>query len=289
MSNVVVVDDAVSDPLVQYVTSHPELHIEVKRLSGFLSEHGIEFRDGLAHFAKQQPRFRGEASRALRGRLLNRVVTVSPTTIAALDSDKGVLLPGLVSNAYEFLLSEYQVNLAAHRCYSTVGRQLDLPSQWKTLTRALPGLVTPKYRHAFATEAISIAGFERPIFKSPFDLYNWKPNTPVSENESMDAFVVDRPQGCPVLTYCLGSRISIHSLETENVSLSSHCTQRLLRLAAQVISNFDTDIGEMLWFITEEACVFAAFSHRLFAASRMSTFSANTNEYLAEHFGLNEA
>jgi hypothetical protein len=278
-SGVLIVDDAMTDPLAEVGKALGDEGIEVLRLSDFVRREGFDFDPEAADLRRL--RTSGSAEPEQR-RVLDRVVTVSTMSLSQFDGGERLLRPGQLSFAYETLLGEIGCAPDAGAAYSTVGKVLPLPTQWRLVSQNLPELAVPAYKHGYGPEMVPADDFEKPIFKSPFDLYSWKTNERPDE-VVWDQFIVEAPGGTPVLSYFLGSNAIVSSLRAE-VELEPESAARLSNLTLEIGRLFRAQVGEILWFVEGDKVVFAAFSHLLAAARRHGQFAEAAEGYLREFF-----
>jgi hypothetical protein len=274
-----IVDDAANDPLAEVGSALGEDGIEVLRLSDFVRREGFDFDPDSADLRRVR---RGGPAGPESLRILDRVVAISPFTLSQFDGGERLLRPGQLSFAYESLLREKGRAPDDGVAYSTVGKVLPLPTQWRLVLQNFPDVGVPAYKHGYGPEVVPAEDFERPIFKSPFDLYSWKTNER-PEEVVWDQFIVEAPAGTPVLSYFLGSTVIVSSLRAE-VELEPRSVDRLSNLTLGIGRLFGADVGEILWFIDGDELTFAAFSHQLAAARRHGQFAQAAEGFLRETF-----
>lgn len=278
-SGVMIVDDAVSDALAEVgaALGQEGLALEVLRLTDFVRQEGFEF-DGETAVLRRV----GQSGRtgSQRRRVLDRVVEISPYSLSRFDGGEGLLRRGQLSSAYEALLAEKGCAPADDAAYSTVGKLLPLPSQWRIVSRAFSEVSIPSYKHGYGPEVVPSEDFRNPIFKTPFDLYSWKANER-PEGAVMDQFIVDAPEGTPILSYFLGSNVTVSSLRAET-ELDPELVDSLSKLTLRMAQLFRAEVGEILWFVDGDEVVFAAFSHFLAAARRHEPFAEGARCFLRD-------
>jgi hypothetical protein len=135
--------------------------------------------------------------------------------------------------------------------------------------KAIPGISLPQFKYGYGPELVDASDIEAPIFKSPFDLYTWRPNTPTEKEDPVDVFVVDRPRGRPLNAFFCGQHVGMKWLD-EPSDVDANTRTSLTPLVLGVKDVFTAFIGETLWFVHGNEITFASFSHHAFAAQRYS-------------------
>jgi hypothetical protein len=270
MSAVLVLDDAVGDPIADVLTRHPIDGLAIVQLSDFLKTNGVAYDNES-----------GRLTRALNqsesyDRILDRVVEISPLAIENFSGGKSSLQRGQLYSAYEELKTKTEM-LSEGRQYTGLGKLVPLPTQWFIIAKNLPHVATPSFRYGYGPEVIDAEGLREPIHKSPFDLYTWKPNERV-EGFIWDDFIVSRPAGKPVLAYKLNDSVKVEALDGSEVGPTS--CDLLANLTVEALDLFSANIGEVLWFLDDDRAVFAAFSHFLAGAAKSPQFENEARRYL---------
>ncbi|MCJ2189055.1 hypothetical protein [Novosphingobium beihaiensis] len=270
---VIIVDDESQEPIT--ATIQDELgcnKISVWPLSNLFCDVGIQFSYGEMVRNTITP-----PDRNLNiSRIFDRVVEITPATARNIDSS-GLTTVGMVSAAYQAVLNNFRYEISEHPQYSTVGRVVPLFSQWLYVKKFFPHLSIPDYAYGYGPEIVNFDHLDRAVHKSPFDLYSWIPNGP-DKNMTNDHFVVSRPKGRPILSYCVGEEVSVVDLSNQK---ALHC-EDIHILTRRVATIFGTKIGEILWFKEGPELTFASFSHKLFASSKTSDFRNRAQSVLSE-------
>lgn len=279
MHNLIVCDDFVADPLAQAAGELAGSNApRPVKLSEFLQLQGFGF-DAMTGQMQRQHRPAGD----WQARILDRVIEVSRKTVEMFDGGKGVLERGQIYACYEDALREHAAGSGAARQYSTVGRLVPLPTQWHLIQQAGLGVSVPDYLYGYGPTPVDASGFTRPVFKSPFDLYHWRPDE-AEPGDIWDQFVVESPQGAAVLVYFLGQRYCVAALRDGEKAIARDQASTLIALSQRVAQTFSAEIGEVLWYVSGDEIVFAAFSHFLNGAPRTDQFPARARDYLSEYF-----
>lgn len=286
MLNLIVCDDFVGDPLTDVAASLSEPGApQFIRLSDFLKREGCYYNSDDATLCRH-PVAVGETHDGSPVRILDRVIEVSPKTVEVIGADEGLLHRGQILDRYQAILASHDTPQPEMR-YSTVGRLHPLPTQWYLVERAGLPVATPVYRYGYGPTPIDTDDLSAPIFKSPFDLYKWKPNEPPDqEGELWDQFAVDLPAGVPVLTYFLGETRALHFLKEADELPPEHVCRGLFAQMAAVATLFGSPVaGEVLWYVDGENVTFAAFSHFLSGAAQTPSFAADAEAFFRSYFG----
>lgn len=280
MKNLIVCDDFVTDPLAQAAAGLAEAGApRVVLLSDFLSDQGFAF-DALTG---QMQRRSAAAPAPEPCRILDRVVEVSRKTVDVFDGGAGLLQRGQILACYETALHEHAAGPGANRQYATVGRLLPLPTQWHLIEQAGLGVSVPDYLYGYGPTPVDASGLERPVFKSPYDLYHWRPNEP-EPGDVWDQFLVESPQGAPVLVDFFEDRFTVTALREGCEDIARDKAERLINLSQRAAEVFGAAHGEVLWYIGDDKILFAAFSHFLKGAARTGAFTDHARDYLADFF-----
>jgi hypothetical protein len=278
MLNVIVCDDFQPDPLAQVAQSLPDgTAPRVVMLSDFLDSNGFAFDAGSGQMRRSVPSRESGAQR-----ILDRVVEVSLKTVAEFDGAKDTLQRGQVYASYETVLNERGLS-GAERQYSTVGRLLPLPTQWRLVGQAGLPVSTPRFLYGYGPMPVDTSTLQRPTFKSPYDLYHWRSNQP-EEGEIWDQFVVESPEGAPVLVSFLGEDYAVNALRKGEELVAEEHSAPLVSLSRRIADVFGAKLGEVLWYVNGDHIMFAAFSHYLKGASLTPGFSSRAAAFLEDYF-----
>jgi hypothetical protein len=280
----VISDDAVEEQISRSLEASPGVPWRISRskVSDFLRANGATFSDEDGLFHHQRPA--AGASASAQPIILNRVVEVSDQTLKALGGENSLLARGLVTSALDHVLSGYKKVIGTPGVCSPVGHLVPLVSQWKLIGKKVPGLRTPEYKYGYGPEPIDAAAFARPIWKSPFDFYSWKvSDTPPAVH--WDSFVVNRPEGTPLLLYFFGKAWDAQLL-APGQALPEELKGRLRELVPALQETFGAFSGESLMFADGPVLTFASFSHYFSAASRQAHFQSVLLEGLAAELPL---
>lgn len=275
---VCIVDDAAPEPLFDALQDLLGVDsVDVWPLSNLIRDAGIRFIEGRVEFSTQLHWPEG----TLLSHILDRAVEITRATTKNAAQKTGLIYSsacsiGLVSSALQHILKKYQGWSVENCQYSTVGKVLPLHLQWLCVERALPDIKTPSYLYGYGPEVVNFADFENPICKSPFDLYSWKTVNNLDKS-ALDKFIVERPKGSPVLSFCIEDLIFVCDPST-GLELTD---DRIIQFTRDVARLFcrTTRIAEILWFIDEDRVTFAAFSHKLFSAVRTKIFQNRADEF----------
>ena len=278
MSAILVLDDAVGDPIADVLTRHPIDGLAIVPLSDFLKASGVAYDEDSGRLTKLS------LKDGTYDRVLDRVVEISPLAIENFAGGKSSLQRGQLYSAYEELMAETET-LSERRQYTGLGKLVPLPTQWFIIAKNLPHVATPSFRYGYGPEVIDAEGLREPIHKSPFDLYTWKPNER-AEGFIWDDFIVSRPAGRPFLAYRLNERVIIEALDSGEIDPGS-CSD-LANLTGEALDLFSANIGEVLWFLDGDRPVFAAFSHFLAGAAKSPQFENEARRYLGSFMPGNE-
>lgn len=278
MSAILVLDDAVGDPIADVLTRHPIDGLAIVQLSDFLKASGVAYDEDSGRLTKLS------LKDGTHDRVLDRVVEISPLAIENFAGGKSSLQRGQLYSAYEELMAETET-LSERRQYTGLGKLVPLPTQWFIIAKNLPHVATPSFRYGYGPEVIDAEGLREPIHKSPFDLYTWKPNER-AEGFIWDDFIVSRPAGRPFLAYRLNERVIIEALDGGEIDPGS-CSD-IANLTVEALDLFSANIGEVLWFLDGDRPVFAAFSHFLAGAAKSPQFENEARRYLGSFMPGNE-
>ena len=278
MSAILVLDDVIGDPIADVLTRYPIEGWAIVQLSDFLKARGVIYDDESGRLAKLP------LENASHHRVLDRVVEISPLAIENFAGGKSSLQRGQLYSAYERLIAGTET-LSERRQYTGLGKLLPLPTQWFIIAQNLPHVATPYFRYGYGPEIIDAEELCEPIYKSPFDLYTWKPNERV-EGSIWDDFIVSRPAGRPILAYKLTENVKVEALDGGEIDSTS--SDVLADLTVETLELFSANIGEVLWFLDGDRPVFAAFSHFLAGAAKSPEFENEARKYLSGFILVNE-
>jgi hypothetical protein len=262
----VVYDDAVGDPIVDVLLKEPISGVESIALSEFLGLCQVRVDPDLALLSEPSGQMH---------HVIDRVVEISSQTILRIGGGVDITR-GQVFSVYESILAT-GVPLEPSRKYCSMGQLFPLPTQWELLRQSYPDLLFPQYIYGYGPENIDPSECVDPIFKSPFDLYSWRPNCR-PEGNVWDEFVVSRPRGRPIISYRVGSSTIVESLDGDGID--SVLKALLTDLTKRVLQSFSASIGEVLWFAEEGRVVFAAFSMFLAGAAKSPKFAGVARAYV---------
>ena len=211
------------------------------------------------------------------------MVEVSQKTVVEFDGAKDLLQRGQVFACYEAVLNESGLS-GADRQYSTVGRLLPLPTQWRLVGQAGLPVTTPRFLYGYGPMPVDASTLERPTYKSPYDLYHWRANQPEEEGEIWDQFVVESPEGAPLLVSFLGEDYAVNALRKGEEQIAQDVSATLVALSRRIAGLFGAKLGEVLWYVNGAEIMFASFSHFLKGASLTPGFSIRAAAFLEDYF-----
>lgn len=264
-----ITDDAFDDPVIAHFEKACGGAPRVKRtrLSDLLKSHGFH----VSREGELKRRDRAAAKKRAAGearRVIDRVIEISGETIRNLGDTNGILTRGIMSCAYQMLLSRVIGMEPRGASYATVGTLVPLFTQWRIVRETVPSVEVPEFLYGYGPEEVDVSSMHDPLFKSPFDIYNWRQSAP-PDDEPFDVFVVDKPAGRPIMSYFLFDEIHVHGLHDPASDLESALEARIRNATGRIASAFRGDMGEILWFAQADSLVFAAYSHALNAAARL--------------------
>lgn len=234
---------------------------EVVSLSDFLVEAGVNFDGNSGNLHWDQAVFHTQFPDAPARRICNRVVGISMETVTALDEHQEVLSSNLVFHSYARILQEFAQVWGVPGIYSPVGNLLPLNLQWHRFNTKISDIGTPRFVYGFGFQKVDVHDFQQPIWKSPFDLYGWKPAEELNVNR-IHPFVVDRPVGDPLVLYFAGDSAEVFALGPQR-DVDERTKERLIQCTGEIKNMFGAFMGEALFFADEKRLTFAAFSHYL--------------------------
>jgi hypothetical protein len=176
-----------------------QVSAELLELSRFLTKAGIAFNRDSGYLAWDQDILAQNFPDYRSRDICNRVVSISKQTPRVLDGNTEILPPSLVLHSFALVLKQFRHVWGEPGKYSSVGDLLPLNLQWHVFKSRIIDIATPNFAYGFGFAKLDTNDFLQPIWKSPFDFYNWKPNDG-GQNE-IHPFVVDRPAGYPILLY----------------------------------------------------------------------------------------
>jgi hypothetical protein len=234
---------------------------EVVTLSDFLLKAGVQFDADSGSLKWDQEIFHEHFQDARSRRICNRVVSIGKQTMAALDSHQHVISSNLVFSQYARLLQEFSQVWGTPGMYSPVGHLLPLNLQWRLFAARIRDISTPKFVYGFGTEKVDVSDFRQPIWKSPFDVYGWKPAEEINVPR-LHPFVVDKPSGYPVILFFAGEAAAVFPLGSPH-DVDDRVRERLINRTNDIKNMFGAFMGETLFFLDQDELTFAAFSHYL--------------------------
>ncbi|OQS11257.1 hypothetical protein B0T37_07360 [Chromobacterium violaceum] len=155
--------------------------------------------------------------------------------------------------------------------YALCGDYLPLFLQWKRASGLSFPLATPRYDYAFGRAYPEVGDFSSVVYKSPFDLRGWKPNSP--PDAMWHTFSVERPKGVPVACAVLGDGVLFNP--GGDVAIPDWLGEASVAIARL----FGACFGEILYFINGESACFASFSHFISSTWDAARFDALLGEY----------
>lgn len=161
---------------------------------------------------------------------------------------------------------------------------LPLNSQWFLLAKQeLKGVSFPRFVYGFGKVQPPLDGFEDPLQKSVWSLFDWKSESTLSEAEaSWHKFFVDRPKGAPVVVTFVGRSVGFIFPRGE-VELDSKVKQRYAALVKAAGEQFQSRMGEMLTYLQPDGMiVFCAFTPLMETSGRCGWFE----DFLITGLGL---
>ena len=264
MHFLIVRDDSIPDAFYAAAADGIELCRELK-ISEFLLSHGCHYDNDSGCFQVDGPVAKDIEILKI-GLLINRVVEVSKESCLNL-ANRGIAPSrGQVNHAYSILLKMYSQAPAQLQQYSTVGTLVPLFTQWRMIQNHISGISTPDYRYGYGPEIIDAEGFLRPIYTTPFHLYDWRPNSPMIDPPN-DTFIIERPLGDPLLAFFCGDHVSMRWI-AEGSPADKALPDGFGDIVLSVKDIFGAWAGESLWFVDSDRITFASFSHRLSAAQQ---------------------
>ena len=214
-STIIVIDDVSPDGCAERAAKLLERHTnaETITLSQFLKSSGFSYDHRIGMLVRDPVAAAEFTARASETRLLNRVVEISNDTCnALLDPERphgpDTLPARFVFAAYVSLFGAFKHVLGRPGRYSPVGHLLPLDLQWYEVGKRRRDVGVPRY--AYSQFVAGPIDFERPIWTTAYDLYNWKVNA-TPELASLHPFVVERPEGQPVMVYFIGGESAAFS------------------------------------------------------------------------------
>jgi hypothetical protein len=263
MMNTIVVDSANGDAVAAHIAAvlSDRGGAEIVTLPEFLIGAGVWFDADNGTLIRDQGRCTERFEQTRSHRICNRVVSISDQTLVALGDQQYVSSTSLVFSHYAGLLQEFDHVWGTPGLYSPVGNLLPLNMQWRLFTERIHDIGTPRFVYGFGAEKVDVSDFHQPLWKSPFDLYTWKPAETINMPR-FHPFVVDRPAGKPVILYFVGDAAEVFSLGPD-YTVDGRTRAMLLKYASEIRSMFRAFIGEALFFVHEQELTFAGFSHYL--------------------------
>ena len=275
MKNVIVYDGVAVDPVCRAVMAEPVEGVEVVNLLPFMRGMGCTLDEEAGRMSIP--------SEPEEMKVLDRVVEVGPETVDDFGRNVTFLSRGHVQECYARVLADVD-GTSRRGLYSTVGTLVPLPTQWALVERAGLPVLIPEFRHAYGPVQIDAEGFERPIYKSPYDLYGWRPNE-APKGRTYDQLIVERPAGEAIVGWAFGDEVRCTAPDG-GPAADPAAAEAVAQLMPSVLRVFGAAIGEALWFAEPgEAPTFASFSHSFYGAKGAVEFPALARGYVARHFG----
>lgn len=266
-------DSSYRDPLVEILRQQFVEQVEIQQIATWIENNGYSFDPRQGRLTQHQPP-KDQPARAL----IDRVSRVAPQTLAQIDGHTGLLFEGQVLAIHETILQQPPWIATQVLSASPMARQ-PLPVQWALIRQATPpvgAIATPEYQHGYGMERVSEHRFARPIHKSPFDLYQWRPNPKPTQEQDLihDHFIVNRPEGRPIMTWFVNDRVFIqaNTVSRDDEIRDVGDPDQLLTLTRHIQTLFGEHMGEILWFMTAQTTTFAAFSAHCWTAQHQPMF-----------------
>ena len=198
--NTLLFSSNMQDPISDVVLRSPEkfdIHqtIDIDQLTSTLSL-DVCPEDGISRVAERSTLDATLASFNRQGTLINRCHFHNELEF----STENMVSEYFVTFRHKIaaFIDSFKHTTAKAGLYSVIGDNLPLYLQWKVVHDKGIAVKTPAYHYAFASEPPHIEKFTNPIYTNPFVVDNWQVNTPPQKN--WHTFVVDRPEGKPVLS-----------------------------------------------------------------------------------------
>lgn len=260
MHTAIIIDEAYGDAAADSIKAvlSKSGTSEIRTLSEFLLDAGVHVDEESGYLTKHDVEFGRRYGDQYA--VCNRVVDISEKTMSVLDGTRDILKPNFVLTAYAHLLQEMPKVWGALTPYPA-GKSLPLYLQWRAFAAHVRDIETPRFAYAFGAEEPTIGEFREPLWKSPFDLYNWEVADGASRPD-VHAFVVDKPLGRPVVAYFSGDVSDAFDLSLIG-ELDEAIKLRLTTCMTTIREAFKSFMGESLFFIDEGRIVFGAFSQFL--------------------------
>lgn len=283
----IVVDDVQPDSCAtaaERILRH-RADVAIVPLSEFVKSAGFSYDDECGLLVCDRAQHASFVASSEHTMLLNRVVEINvKTCFALLEEDRRVpdALPArFLLAAYATLLDAMKDVLCRPGRYSAVGHLLPLDLQWYELSKRRTDVAVPRYSYSqFEAKPVD---FERPIWTTPYELFNWKVNAS-PEFASLHPFVVARPAGDPAVVYFVGGEAGAFSL-TEGRRLTDGERGELLALVPTLKEAFGAEMGESLCFLHEGRMTFASFSHYLHTSIQRKRFAGVLERGLCRWLG----
>lgn len=177
----------------------------------------------------------------------------------------------LLTEALSHFIDQFSHTSARVGLHSLVGDAMPLYLQWKILRDDKLPIAMPDYYYAFSSQPPVADAFSAPIYKNPFDLDCWRPNSP--PDTYWQTFVVDRPPGRPICTFIFDEICQPFCPVGGPLNLSPALIKVLQDTTRRAANLFGSKIAETLFFVNGDLVTFAAFSSVPKTASQQAEFS----------------
>ena len=199
--------------------------------------------------------------------VVNRLFSFKHTKLNELAASAGCTSAWLHAQLWELL------RYARELCYDTgapgvSSSLLPLPTQWLRIKQRDPGLAIPQFAYGFGQQLPGLSGLKRPVRRTIWSIFDWRPEQDPSEVDGPHAFFVDRPDGEPVLIYYFGDSYQVvHMGDVIDIP-----PEKIATLMSNVREVFKSATGEILTFVVDNEITFAAFSPHMETPSNDKNF-----------------
>ena len=253
-------------------------NVTAATLAAFLTAQGATYDDRSGTLAMPNDWQRTAADL----QLMDRVIEISPATLHELDGRRRILHRGQVMDQYLDIVRTSQA-INPDNQYSAVGTLVPLATQWKLVDGLGGEILTPSYRYGYGPVVVDTTGMTDPIYKSPFDFYNWR-SEPFDTRKISDQFIVEKPTGVP-FAYCLmGQENRLIPLAPDARSLDDYQLDVVHAHSERVRSLFGADACEIIWFHDAGRWMFGACSLAFKVAGLSFDFQSMAERYVTRHF-----
>lgn len=155
---------------------------------------------------------------------------------------------------------------------------LPLPTQWWLFRQIGPHFgkyefQTPMYDYPFGSMPPQTDGFDRTLFKSVWDYFNWRDEG--VHKPGTERFVVNRPEGTPLLCTYFGCNYFLDTFRSD-----CRIDHELIKYLVSEMQNiFKSEWGEFLIFVKDNVITFCAFSGSLVTESDEVNFDICLSSY----------